>query len=501
MKVRRVSSSEGQGQGQDHVSFELLDDSGQPLPEVSGFMRFLSARGCSPNTLAAYAHDLLHFTRFLMQRGLDFESFGPAESVLFLEYLRSVPNARSTHRYSLVLCTAKTTGSSATARTAETTRNGCSSGNRESGTRLAPATINRAIAAVSSFYEYLMVSAQLHTRQNPISKQYDPAFARVSDDMSDTSSPHQANWNWPSRRESWKAREQASYDTWGWRKPIRRTLMVKTAQYLPRPMSDEQVEQLLESFSRWRDKAMLLLMLQGGLRPGEVLNIHLEDVQYGHRRVLVRYRIDHPKGVRTKSRRERVVDLHEPEVLHAVASYVMQERPLDVQSPYLFLVGGKGKRRGEPLGYHALVKMFQRHCERLNIREYWMTPHALRHTHATRMWEQGMRELTLQKRLGHASLDSTRRYTRVSDKTVVAEYRHALGLGNVTSQESATARRATHVLAQEQEQEQERKREQELESNWRDEEKDVAGVGDEIASSAEEARGERGERRERRNKQ
>jgi integrase len=39
-----------------------------------------------------------------------------------------------------------------------------------------------------------------------------------------------------------------------------------------------------------------------------------------------------------------------------------------------------------------------------------------------------MRELTLQKRLGHASPESTRMYTRVSDQVVVAEYRRALGV-------------------------------------------------------------------------
>ncbi|MCX5345973.1 tyrosine-type recombinase/integrase [Streptomyces atratus] len=50
-----------------------------------------------------------------------------------------------------------------------------------------------------------------------------------------------------------------------------------------------------------------------------------------------------------------------------------------------------------------------------------------RHTHATRMREGGMRELTLQKRLGHASPESTRIYTRVSDPAVVAECNRALG--------------------------------------------------------------------------
>jgi integrase len=79
------------------------------------------------------------------------------------------------------------------------------------------------------------------------------------------------------------------------------------------------------------------------------------------------------------------------------------------------------------LSYQALRRMFTRRCESLGIREPWVTPHTLRHTHATRMWEGGMRELSLQKRLGHASPESTRRYTRVSDAIVVAEYLRAIG--------------------------------------------------------------------------
>jgi len=192
-------------------------------------------------------------------------------------------------------------------------------------------------------------------------------------------------------------------------------------------MSEEQVKQLLESLHLLRDKAMVLLMVQGGLRPGEVLNLHLEDIQYGRRRIVIRHRTDHPKGVRTKSRTERMVDLHEPEALQALSAYIMQERPSETESTFVFLVGGNGMRRSEPLGYHALVKLFERHCEQLHMREPWMTPHALRHTHATKMWEGGMRELTLQKRLGHASPESTRIYTRVTDAVVVAEYRQALG--------------------------------------------------------------------------
>jgi integrase len=192
-------------------------------------------------------------------------------------------------------------------------------------------------------------------------------------------------------------------------------------------LDEEQVAEILGSLSRLRDRAMFLLMVQGGLRPGEVLNLHLGDIQYGRRRVVIRYRTDHPKGARTKSRQERVVDLHEPEALATVSEYVMQERPGEMDDTHVFLVGGKGKKRHEPLSYSALVKLFARRCERLGIRKPWVTPHALRHTHATRMWEGGMRELALQKRLGHASPESTRIYTRVSDAAMVEEYLRALG--------------------------------------------------------------------------
>jgi integrase len=49
------------------------------------------------------------------------------------------------------------------------------------------------------------------------------------------------------------------------------------------------------------------------------------------------------------------------------------------------------------------------------------------------MWEAGMRELSLQRRLGHASPEATRVYTRVSDPIAVAEYRRALGLDDPTT--------------------------------------------------------------------
>jgi integrase/recombinase XerD len=254
---------------------------------------------------------------------------------------------------------------------------------------------------VSSFYEWA-ITAEQFDRENPMQRQRDEALARV-----------------PGRHRPFIGAASRQV-------PVRRTVRVRLPARLPRPMGDVELSALLDSFSRLRDLAMVLLMLDWGLRPGEVLSLHLEDISYGHRRVTIRKRDDHPRGVRQKSRQERVVDLFEPRTLDAVSRYVLHERPLEATSEFVFLVGGPGPRSGEPLSYSALVRLFARHLERLGLRTPATTPHALRHTHATEMWEAGMRELALQRRLGHASPESTRIYTRVSDERVRDEYIAAL---------------------------------------------------------------------------
>lgn len=354
---------------------ELVDGVGAPVPPVRDYLAYLAARGCSPHTVKAYAYDLRHLFTFLHTEALDWTALTPARAVAFLLHLRTTPS-RGRHP-------------AGTAQAADS--------------RLAPASVNRALACVSSFYDWALL-AGCTSGTNPIVKVEARAVLRSVD------------------------RHRPFLQGIASGAPLRQALAVKMVRRVPRPLSDEQVATIVTLLRCRRDVALVRLMLDGGLRPGEALALKLEDVAYGRRRIVVRQRDDHPRGVRAKGWRERVVDLHEPATLAAIADYVTAERPRDTGSPYLFLVGGNGARRAEPLSYAALAKLFARSCERAGIREPWMTPHACRHTHATRMWEGGMRELALMRRLGHASPESTRIYTRVSDPAVVAEYRRALGL-------------------------------------------------------------------------
>lgn len=372
MRVEKVPDPEPGRPG-----VRLVDAANVAVVEVDEFLHLLKVRGYSPNTIRAYAYDLLKLFTFLDEQGLSSAEFTAARAVDFLRWLRSVSSARRVQRLELGVVA-------------------------DEGRLLSAKTCNRVMAAVSSFYEFLIAAEVYQGRENPLVKVEDRAAARVP------------------------ALHRKPLDNARRQHPVRRALRIKTVQAMPRPMDRQTYEALLGGLRTRRDRALLELMWEGGLRPGEVLGLRLEDIAYGRRRVAIRKRDDHPRGVQQKSRRDRLVDLLEGPALAAVNEYVMFERPDDIDCAWVFLVGGKGKRRAEPLGYDAMVRMFARVAERVGVRTAWLTPHSLRHTHATRMFEGGMRELTLMARLGHATPESTQIYTRVSDPEVVKDYLKAI---------------------------------------------------------------------------
>jgi hypothetical protein len=84
MRVQKVHHDSGLG-------FLLFDGEGLEVTAVSDFLRHLRARGSSPNTLSAYAYDLLHFFRFLANAGISYLEFTPRRALDLLQYLRDVP--------------------------------------------------------------------------------------------------------------------------------------------------------------------------------------------------------------------------------------------------------------------------------------------------------------------------------------------------------------------------------------------------------------------------
>ncbi len=276
----------------DRTAGRSLDDAGVEVVLVARFLAHLADSGFSPNTLCAYGYDLRRLAEFLRRDDLEWNDFTPAKALEFLGYLRRLPSRRPAQRLGLTIATSE-------------------------GRLLSGATVQRILAATSSFFEWAIAAEAYGHADNPMQKRVDAALAGVPD-------RHGPFVGAASRQQ-----------------PIRRTVRVRLPIRLPRPMQPEDVDALLASMTTLRDLAIFLLMLDGGLRPGEVLCLRLDDVSYGRRRVTIRKRDDHPRGARAKARFERVVDLH-------------QERTLDAApGRYACCTSGRSSRRARSCSWSA----------------------------------------------------------------------------------------------------------------------------------------------------
>lgn len=121
MRVQRVLAP-----GSTTESWTLLGDDLRPVDPVESFLAYLTAVERSPNTVKAYAHDLKDWWYYLDGRGLDWKSVDLEAVAFFVAWLRLPPPARS--------------GAVAVLPTVEH--------------HCAASSVNRKLAAVSTFYEF-----------------------------------------------------------------------------------------------------------------------------------------------------------------------------------------------------------------------------------------------------------------------------------------------------------------------------------------------------------
>jgi integrase len=163
---------------------------------------------------------------------------------------------------------------------------------------------------------------------------------------------------------------------------------------------------------RYRDLAIVHLMLLCGLRSAEVLQLRRGDV-------LVE---DGQLRIRGKGNRERVLPL--PQVVaRSIADYVRWERPTRCASSELFVIL-QGPQRGRPMTLAGLRSLF-----RHRRRDYAISranPHRFRHTFGADMARAGVRLPILQRMMGHADGATTLHYIRLSMADIAEEYQRAV---------------------------------------------------------------------------
>lgn len=221
------------------------------------------------------------------------------------------------------------------------------------GTTRTPATQNRVLSCLKSFFAFL--AEENHLARNPIK---DMRYAREPDALP------------------------------------RNVLTPQEARQIMRQPD-------LETVTGYRDRALLEVFYATGIRKSELMNLNVGDVNLEEGLL----RINGGKG-----NRDRVVPLTQLAVSF-LENYIKAVRPEllgQAQTDRLFL-----SMRHRPLGRNSLAAVVEKHARRAGVRKH-VTCHVWRHTVATHLVQNQANLRHVQEMLGHRLLTTTERYLHLT---------------------------------------------------------------------------------------
>jgi len=358
MRVQRIKVD-----GKPYPLYILLDDEYSVIDIVMKYIRFLDSTGKAPNTIKTYCYHLKLYFDYLKQIGKAPEEVSFEDVSNFVGWLRS-PTGQM-YVYNIVPQEAIRT---------ET-------------------TVNLILSVVMSFYDYL-------ERQG--------MFKGASAFYKETTSP--------------TVFKSFLHHATKYKFQTRNILKLKVKKKLIKVLSHEQMKCLINACNNIRDKLILIIMYEGGLRVGEVLGLRHEDIVTWDNQINIVPREYNVNEAYAKSRKERLIDVSK-ELMRLYTEYIVYEYDEEVGSDYVF-TNFRGKNYGKPLKYHSVLDLFMRLEAKTGIE---VRPHILRHSHATELVRGGWDASYVQKRLGHANVQTTiNTYVHLSNEDIKDKYQEYL---------------------------------------------------------------------------
>ncbi|WP_307624134.1 site-specific integrase [Streptomyces sp. V3I7] len=207
-----------------------------------------------------------------------------------------------------------------------------------------------------------------------------------------------------------------------------RVLKAPEIERAPQTLTGVQTEQVIDAARTARDRLLLTVLVEAGLRIGEALGLRREDMHLlpdsthlgcrtGGAHLHVRPRQDNVNGARAKAGRPRMVPLT-PEVVHRYRDHLAEREQVvgSADCDYVFL-NLVGVHAGRPLSYSNTKQVIERIGRRCGLTA---RPHMMRHTAATRWIRNGVAPDVVQTLLGHASSASTAVYLHAQDEDLRA---------------------------------------------------------------------------------
>jgi len=329
------------------IRYMLVDKTGEPVEPVLRYIKFKDNSNSARNTLRAYCYHLRLFFEFLEQKDIDYRDCGIDDMAEFMRWLQNP--------YGNVKVSVLT---------------------REEPFRKAN-TVNIIISSVMSFYDYLMrhedYSVQLSER---LKKQLLGSRRGFKDFL-------------------YHINKDKMFDA--------RILKLKVPKTHPKTISKENISKLMDSCFNLRDKFLIQLLWESGMRIGESLSLWLEDFEIDAIRIHIRDRGELPNLAEIKTVcSPRVIDVSE-DLINVYMNYIADYHIDDVDTNHVF-IKLSGKNKYQPMEYSDVVSLFKRLGKKTGVD---IMPHILRHTSLTELRKAGWKPEHLQKRAGHKHFQTT----------------------------------------------------------------------------------------------
>ena len=201
---------------------------------------------------------------------------------------------------------------------------------------------------------------------------------------------------------------------WAWLKregfikknPFQRVKVPKAPRKIVNTFSTEQVNSILKVIpvkrhSGYRDYAVIIALYGTGLRSSELTGLKLADINFDHGQI----------RVNGKGGKQRSVYMSAT-VFKVLFKYLHNWRP-KMESDYFFV-----RESGQPLTRYYLAHQMQSYGKKAKISGIRCSPHTLRHSFAVEYLRRGGDVFTLQRILGHSTLEMTRHYAEVADSDI-----------------------------------------------------------------------------------
>lgn len=358
MEVVKVKTEEGKER------YFVADDNGLPVVPILKFIRFKDNTNYARNTLRMYCQHLKLYFEYLQEHNLDFQKITIDDLSLFVNWLQNPYKSLK-----VIPATPVDTARS-------------------------PRTVNIIVDTVLMFYDYIL------------------RHEEYSNDVSERLKKFVAS----SSRNFKGFLYGIAYEQ---KKVTSNILKLKVPKSKPKTLNKSEIEMLVRACSNLRDKFLLSLLYETGMRIGEALSLWIEDFDISDMIIDLKDRgqLENNAEIKTVSSPRRI-DISQ-NLADMFMEYIAEYHNEEVETNHIFIkISGSNKNKA--MDYVDVDNLFRTLKKKADI---YVTPHMFRHSSLTVLRMAGWQPELLRVRAGHKNIYTTiNTYIHPSDEDITREF-------------------------------------------------------------------------------